>query len=127
MSVRSMYVDPPSKSAHNRLHGRCVRVRAASEGTSEAERRLAALKAAQEASDRVVSWKPQSVPRSGLSKFVDVKEDPDIGAAPRHVDIRMYDGALLAQQCRFHMLQVFVVRPGMHRANCIPHVGLQCF
>lgn len=74
-------------------------MRAASEGTSEAERRLAALKAAQEASDRVVSWKSQPAARSSLSKFMDVKEDPDIGAAPRHVDIRMYDGVLHIAVC----------------------------
>lgn len=65
-----------------------------SDGNSEAERRLAALKAAREASDRVVSWKSQPTQRSNLSKYLDVKEDPDIGAAPRQVDIRMYDGAL---------------------------------
>lgn len=94
MCTTSLYASSFRTRLRPLIQGRCVRVRASSEGTSEAERRLAALKAAREASDRVVSWKPQPIPRSNLSKYLDVKEDPDIGAAPRHVDIRMYDGAM---------------------------------
>lgn len=101
MCITSLHITPLHCKRVNYSQGRSVRVCSSSEGISEAERRLAALKAAQEASDRVVSWKPQPVARSNLSKYLDVKEDPDIGAAPRHVDIRMYDGAVPA--CHVHI------------------------
>lgn len=69
-----------------------VRVFAASNGPSAAEQRLAELRRAQERSDQV-TWRSYSANQGGRAIGAnDSVDDSELGRAPRHVDIRMYEG-----------------------------------
>jgi hypothetical protein len=81
-----------SRRAH-RFQRDCVRVFAASNGQSAAEKRLAELRKAQERSDQAVSWRSQAGYQSGRAfTGSDSYDDAELGRAPRNVDIRMYEG-----------------------------------